>query len=82
MCNVLVLIEFEYTNQVIRYNMEWIFDGIGTAILSSLVPLLVGGVVGGGIGYRVGINKNKVKQKQKAGDHASQIQIGRDGNVR
>ncbi|WP_314027894.1 hypothetical protein [Porphyromonas catoniae] len=58
--------------------MEWIFDGIGTAILSSLVSLLVGG----GIGYRVGINKNKVKQKQKAGDHASQIQIGRDGHVR
>ena len=58
--------------------MEWIFDGIGTTILSSLVSLLVGG----GIGYRVGINKNKVKQKQKAGDHASQIQIGRDGHVR
>ena len=58
--------------------MEWIFDGIETAILSSLVSLLVGG----GIGYRVGINKNKVKQKQKAGDHASQIQIGRDGHVR
>lgn len=58
--------------------MEWIFDGIGTTILSSLVSLLVGG----GIGYRVGINKNKVEQKQKAGDHASQIQIGRDGHVR
>ena len=78
MCNVLVLIEFECANQVIRYNMEWIFDGIGTAMLSSLVSLFVGG----GIGYRVGINKNKVKQKQKAGDHASQIQIGRDGHVR
>lgn len=78
MCNMLVLIEFECTNQIIRYNMEWIFDGIGTAILSSLVSLLVGG----GIGYRVAINKNKVKQKQKAGDYASQIQIGRDGHVR
>lgn len=58
--------------------MEWIFNGIGTTIVSSIVSLLVGG----GIGYRVGINKNKVKQKQKAGDHASQIQIGRDGHVR
>lgn len=58
--------------------MEWIFDGIGTTILSSVLSLLLGG----GIGYRVGINKNKVKQKQKAGDHASQIQIGRDGHVR
>ena len=72
MYNVLVLIEFECTNQIIRCNMEWIFDGVGTAILSSLVSLLVGG----GIGYRVGINKSKVKQKQKAGDHSSQIQIG------
>ena len=78
MCSVLALIEFEYAKQIIRYNMEWIFDGIGTAIVSSLVSLLVGG----GIGYTVGINKNKVKQKQKAGDHASQIQIGRDGHVR
>ncbi|WP_277085783.1 hypothetical protein [Porphyromonas catoniae] len=58
--------------------MEWIFDGIGTTILSSLVSLLLGG----GIGYKVGINKNKVKQEQKAGDHSSQIQIGRDGHVR
>ena len=58
--------------------MEWIFDGIGTTILSSVLSLLLGG----GIGYRVGINKNKVKQKQKAGDHANQIQIGRDGHVR
>ena len=78
MCNMLVLIEFECTNQVIRYNMEWIFDGIGTTILSSLVSLLVGG----GIGYGVCIKKSKVKQKQKAGDHASQIQIGRDVHVR
>lgn len=78
MCNVLALIDFECANQIIKYNMEWIFDGIGTTILSSLVSLLVGG----GIGYRVGINKNKVEQKQKAGDHASQIQIGRDGHVR
>lgn len=78
MCNMLVLIDFECANQIIRYNMEWIFDGIGTTILSSLVSLLLGG----GIGYGVCIKKSKVKQKQKAGDHASQIQIGRDGHVR
>ena len=56
--------------------MEWIFDGIGTAIITLIVGLLTGGAVG----YKIGINKNKVKQKQKAGDNSSQIQIGRDSN--
>lgn len=54
--------------------MEWIFDGIGTAI----VTLIVGFLTGGTVGYKIGINKHKVKQKQKAGDNSSQIQIGRD----
>lgn len=53
--------------------MEWIFDGIGTAIVALIVGLLSGGAVG----YRIGINTN---QKQKAGDNSSQIQIGRDYN--
>jgi len=56
--------------------MEWIFDGIGTAIVTLIVGLLTGGAMG----YKIGINKNKVKQKQKAGDNSSQIQIGRDNN--
>ncbi|HKM45205.1 MAG TPA: hypothetical protein VJY12_07080 [Dysgonamonadaceae bacterium] len=56
--------------------MEWIFDGIGTAIITLIVGLLTGGAVG----YKIGINKNTVKQKQKAGDNSSQIQIGRDSN--
>ena len=56
--------------------MEWIFDGIGTAIITLIVGLLTGGEVG----YKIGINKNTVKQKQKAGDNSSQIQIGRDSN--
>ena len=56
--------------------MEWIFDGIGTAI----VTLIVGFLTGGAVGYKIGINKNTVKQKQKAGDNSSQIQIGRDHN--
>lgn len=51
--------------------MEWIFDGIGTEIISLLIGLLGGGV----IGYKVGI-KNKISQRQKGGDHASQTQIG------
>lgn len=51
--------------------MEWVFDGIGT----ELVSLLVGGILGGTIGYRIGIN-NKVSQSQKGRDNASQVQIG------
>lgn len=57
--------------------MEWFFDGLGTTIISLIIGLLTGG----SIGYRKGIKKsNKVNQKQKAGDNASQIQIGRDNN--
>lgn len=57
--------------------MEWFFDGIGTAIITLIVGLFTGGAVG----YRVGIKKtNKINQKQKAGNNASQIQVGRDNN--
>ena len=56
--------------------MEWIFDGIGTAIITLILGLLVGGTVG----YKIGINKNIIRQKQKAGNNSSQIQVGRDYN--
>ena len=56
--------------------MEWIFDGIGTAIIT----LIIGFLTGGTIGYKIGINKNTVKQNQKAGNNSSQTQIGRDLN--
>ena len=75
----------------IFYFMEWIFDGIGTEIIS----LLIGLAGGGAIGYRIGIrNKNFPTSKkgetrqnkykletlsmmeiQKAGDNAQQFQI-------
>lgn len=58
--------------------MEWIFDGIGTELVSALIGLLVGGVAGYGIG--VAITNNKIKQKQKAGDNANQVQIGQVNN--
>lgn len=58
--------------------MEWIFDGIGTEIISALLGLLIGGGAGYGIG--VVITKNKIKQSQKAGDNASQVQIGQMNN--
>lgn len=57
--------------------MEWIFSGIGTAILTFIVGLVTGGTVG----YKIAINKKTTtKQKQTAGDNSSQIQIGRDYN--
>ena len=52
-------------------NLEWIFDGIGTEIIS----LIIGAVLGGAAGYKIG-SKNKIKQKQNAGDNSKQIQIG------
>lgn len=51
--------------------LEWIFDGIGT----ELISLLVGAIFGGAAGYKIG-SKNKIKQKQTAGDDSKQIQIG------
>ena len=49
--------------------MEWLFDGIGTEIISLLI-----GAIGGGIaGYRIAIHRT-AKQRQHAGDHALQRQ--------
>ena len=56
--------------------MDWIFDGIGTEIISIIVGLLIGACAGGTIGYRIGISKTAVKQHQKAKDESSQKQIG------
>jgi hypothetical protein len=51
--------------------LEWIFDGIGT----ELISLVIGAVFGGAAGYKIG-SKNKIKQSQKAGDNSKQVQIG------
>lgn len=50
-------------------NLQWIFDGIGTEILS----LAIGAVFGGLTGYKVGIKKSG-KQIQKAKSDAKQKQ--------
>lgn len=55
--------------------INWIFDGIGTEILSLFIGLLSGGC----IGYKIGIH-NKVKQTQKSGHHSIQTQIGSINN--
>lgn len=51
--------------------MDWIFDGIGT----ELISLLIGLVTGGTVGYKIGV-KNRILQKQKGRDNSEQIQIG------
>lgn len=51
--------------------LEWIFEGIGT----ELISLVIGAVLGGAAGYKIG-SKNKIKQSQKAGDNSKQVQIG------
>lgn len=58
--------------------MEWIFDGVGTAIISGII----GAVIGGTAGYQIGFHKKiSVKQNQKAGDNSNQIQIGNNKDV-
>lgn len=53
---------------------EWIFNGIGTTIVSYILSF----VLGGGLGYYVGQRnvKQKTKQSQKAGNNANQTQSG------
>ncbi len=58
-------------------NLSWIFDGIGTAGVTFVLGLLVGGTAG----YKIAIRKT-IKQKQKAGDNSSQFQIGEIKNDR
>lgn len=52
--------------------MDWLFDGLGTL----LVGLVIGGGTGGAVGWRVGVSK--VRQSQRAGRGAHQVQVGRD----
>ena len=53
-------------------NLQWVFDGIGSTIISAILGLFIGGVAG----YRIGIKKTKINQRQKAGNKSRQIQIG------
>ncbi len=58
-------------------NISWIFDGIGTAAVTFILGLLVGGTAG----YKIAIRKT-IKLTQKAGDNSSQAQIGEIKNGR
>lgn len=54
-------------------DFEWIFNGIGTNFLATLITFLVGAGSGGFIGYKIGI-KHTAKQKQVADDSSKQRQ--------
>jgi hypothetical protein len=58
--------------------MEWfkeLCSTIGTELISAIIGVLVGGTAGSIIGYKMAV-KNKVKQKQNAGDDSNQNQVG------
>ena len=50
----------------------WIFDGIGSELLS----MIAGGVLGGGVVYRLN-TKQKTTIKQKAKENATQTIVGK-----
>ena len=64
--------------------LEWIYDGIGTEIVSIVISLIIGAIGGGTVGYKVAIKKT-LSQKQSAGDGSEQrqeLQIGKnDGGI-
>lgn len=53
--------------------MEWFFDGIGTAIITGIVGLFVGGCTG----YKIGV-QTTIRQKQKGRSNSVQIQTGQN----
>ena len=55
--------------EALKEALSWLFDGIGT----ELISLLVGAAVGGFAGYKVGVKKSG-KQEQIAKDGAHQKQ--------
>ncbi|MCU0678083.1 MAG: hypothetical protein MUF19_00645 [Candidatus Pacebacteria bacterium] len=53
--------------------ISWIFEGIGTALVTFLFGLLAGSFTG----YKIAIRKSvKINQKQKGGAGAEMTQIG------
>ncbi len=54
--------------------MDWFLDGLGT----MLIGLILGGTAGSTVTWRIMSKRSSVKQRQRAGDNATQMQIGRD----
>lgn len=56
--------------------MEWFLDGLGTELVSRILSIILGVGVGGVIGYKIGLKKQVLRQRQKAGHTSSQKQTG------
>lgn len=54
--------------------MDWFFDGLGT----MFIGLLLGGAAGSTVTWRIMSKRSSVKQRQRAGSNATQMQVGRD----
>ena len=50
---------------------EWVFEGIGTELVSLILGLIIGGIAG----YKIGV-KNHNTQTQTAGSNSNLTQIG------
>ena len=61
-------------------DLNTIFDGIGTEIISIIINLVIGAIGGGAVGYRIGV-KRAFKQKQIVGDDSKQRQELRVENM-
>lgn len=53
---------------------SFIFDGVGSSIIGSIVGAVVTAAISIPVSYRAG--KRSITQNQKAGNDASQVQIG------
>ena len=56
--------------------MDWLTEGLDKLIIG----LLVGGSAGTTVGWKVAVSRQK--QVQKAGDQATQTQVGGDSTIR
>jgi hypothetical protein len=56
---------------------KWLFDGLGTEIVS----FIIGGATGGLAVFKIGKRNSKFTQSQKARDNSSQIQVGEQHNA-
>ncbi|WP_243181124.1 hypothetical protein [Arthrobacter humicola] len=58
--------------------MDGFFDGLGTELVMLVIGLLVGGGAGSAVTWRITTKKQLVRQSQKAGNDATQNQVGHD----
>ena len=66
--------------KIIGMNLDTVFNGIGTEIISIMVSLIIGAIGGGILGYKIGI-KHSYCQKQISGAESEQEQEFRVDNM-